>query len=244
MKTLRPTAAALRSYLQRVPLFAQCSEADLDRVTGVTMLLQFERGEHGFFAGEKATRLDALVSGGAQIYRTLPDGSAKTLHLFSPPALLAEAAVFMGLPFPASCQFTEESLTLSFRREHLIELVERDPAFAWRLIGQLYRKLHEFTDMIASHGQKNAVSRVASYLLGFVRSARPEVPAGAGAPGALACVTLPAPKKDIANYLGIRPESLSRTFAQLERAGAILVEGQSIRILQAAYLENILLENE
>jgi CRP/FNR family transcriptional regulator, dissimilatory nitrate respiration regulator len=238
MKTLRPTAAALRSYLQRVPLFAQCPEEDLARLLDRAMLLQYERGEHGFLAGEKATRLDALISGGAQIYRTLPDGTAKTLHLFSPPALLAEAAVFMGIPYPASCLFTEESLTLSFRREHLIELVERDPAFAWRLIGQLYRKLHEFTDMIASHGQKNAVSRVASYLLGFVRSALAE------SPGAPACVTLPAPKKDIANYLGIRPESLSRTFAQLERAGAIQVEGQSIHILQAAYLENILLDSD
>lgn len=238
MKTLRPTSAALRSYLLRVPLFAQCLEEDLEKLTDGAMLLQFERGEHGFFAGDKAARLDTLVSGCAQIYRTLPDGTAKTLHLFSPPALLAEAAVFMGIPYPASCQFTEESLTLSFRREHLIALVDRDPAFAWRLIGQLYRKLHEFTDMIASHAQKNAVARVASYLLGFVRSAHPDA---AGDP---ARVMLPAPKKDIANYLGIRPESLSRTFALLERAGAIRVEGQAIQILQVTYLENILLDSD
>mgnify|MGYP000853827357 CR=1 FL=1 len=237
MKTLRPKPAALRSYLQRVPLFSQCTDEDLETLTSAAMLLQYERGEHGFLAGDKACRLDALVSGGAQIYRTLPDGTAKTLHLFSPPALLAEAAVFMGFPYPANCLFTEESLTLSFPRAQLISMVERDPQLAWRLIGQLYGKLHEFTDMIASHGHRNAVTRVASYLLGVVRAA----PQG---DGPAARVVLPAPKKDIANYLGIRPESLSRTFAQLEKAGAIRVDGQAIHILQASLLENILLDSD
>jgi len=238
MKTLRPSPAALRSYIQRVPLFSQCSEEDLELLMPRAMLLQFERGEHGFLAGEKAQRLDALVSGSAQIYRTLPDGSAKTLHLFSPVALLAEAAVFMGIAFPANCVFPEESLTLSFPRAHLIEIVEKDPAFAWRLMGQMYKKLYEFTSVIASHSQKNAVARVASYLLGFVSSAHPEDKRSP------ACVILPAPKKDIANYLGIRPESLSRTFAVLEKAGAIRVDGQAITILQTAYLEKILLDSD
>jgi CRP/FNR family transcriptional regulator len=238
MKTLRPTQGALRSYLQRVPLFSACSEADLETLMPRAMLLQHERGEHGFLAGDQAVRLDALVAGSAQIYRTLPDGSAKTLHLFSPVALLAEAAVFMGIPYPANCVFTEESLTLSFPRAQLIEIVEKDPAFAWRLMGQMYRKLYEFTSVIASHSQKNAISRVASYLLGFVQSAHP------GSATAPACVILPAPKKDIANYLGIRPESLSRTFAALEKAGAIRVEGQAITILRTDSLENILLDSD
>ncbi len=238
MKTLRPSAGALRSYIQRVPLFSSCSEEDLETLMPRAMLLQFDRGEHGFLAGEKACRLDALVTGSAQIYRTLPDGSMKTLHLFSPVALLAEAAVFMGIPFPASCVFPEESLTLSFPRAQLIDIVEKDPAFAWRLMGQMYKKLFEFTSVIASHSQKNAVSRVASYLLGFVQSAHPE---NATVP---ACVILPAPKKDIANYLGIRPESLSRTFATLEKAGAIRVDGQAITILRSEYLENILLDSD
>lgn len=238
MKTLRPTPAALRSYVQRVPLFSLCTEEDIETLVAAAMLLQFERGEHGFLAGDRAVRLDTLVSGSAQIYRTLPDGSAKTLHLFTPVALLAEAAVFMGIPYLASCVFPEESLTLSFPRARLIEIVEKDPAFAWRLMGQMYRKLFEFTSVIASHSQKNAVARVASYLLGFVSSVNPEQ---AGSP---ACVILPAPKKDIANYLGIRPESLSRTFSTLEKAGAIRVDGQAITILQTSYLENILLDSD
>ncbi len=238
MKTLRPTDAALRSYVLRVPLFSQCAEEDLALLMPGAMLLQFERGEHGFLAGDKAQRLDALVSGSAQIYRTLPDGSAKTLHLFSPVALLAEAPVFMGGAYPASCVFTEESLTLSFPRARLLEIVEKDPSFAWRLMGQMYRKLYEFTSVIASHAQKNAVARVASYLLGFVQWVNPE---DATAP---ACVILPAPKKDIANYLGIRPESLSRTFSTLEKAGAIRVDGQAISILRTEYLENILLDSD
>ncbi len=223
MKTLQPEPQALRAYIRRVPLFADCSPQDVDSLAATTMLLSFERGEHVFMAGQTPECLYVLVAGSAQVHRILPDGTQKNLHLFHAVALLGEAAVFMGIPYPASCLIHEDSLVLCFSRPKLMDLMARDPGFSWRLVGQLYRKLDEFASMLAAHSQKSAVVRLASYLLGL---AAPHPPAA----GRSVRIELPAPKKDIANYLGIRPESLSRTFSHLEKAGAIRVDGQTVEL--------------
>jgi len=237
MKTLQPDPQALRAYIRRVPLFVDSLQQDVERLASTTMLLSFERGEHVFRAGQAPECLYVLVSGSAQIYRILPDGTQKTLHLFHAVALLGEAAVFMGIAYPSSCMLGEDSLVLCFSREKLMDMMGRDPAFSWRLVGQLYRKLNEFSSMLAAHSQKSAAVRVASYLLGLSGK-------GSSPQDEPLRVELPAPKKDIANYLGIRPESLSRTFAQLEKSGAIRVDGQTVKVLQAKMLEELLLDPE
>ncbi len=231
MKTLKPERSVLLAHVRSVPVFAGCTPEDQAALADMAMMIAFDKGEILFRAGEKSSRLCVLVQGAVQIYRDLPDGTVKTLHLYTPVQSLGEAALFLGISYPASCLFMEDSTIVCFPRERLLDLVARDPGFAFRLVGQMYNKLFEFTRALESHSQKNAVFRVASYLLGFAR----------GTPDNTRLV-LPAPKKDIANYLGIRPESLSRTFAALEKAGAIRIDGQLLVVLDSSLLENILLD--
>lgn len=237
MKTLQPEPHVLRTYIRRVPLFTECSEQDVDMLAQTTMLRAFDRGEHLFIAGQIPDCLYVLLSGSAHIYRILPDGTQKNLHLFHAVALLGEAAVFMGIAYPSSCLLNEDSLVLCFSRTKLMDMMRKDPGFSWRLVGQLYRKLSEFSAMLAAHSQKSAVVRVASYLVGLAG-------VHSSTAGEHRRIELPAPKKDIANYLGIRPESLSRTFAYMEKNGAIRVDGQTIEVLSVQQLEEMLLSSE
>ena len=227
MKTLQPRPGVLSGHLARLPVLGDLAPADRARLAEACSLRLYDRGERLFERGEPALALHALVHGGVRVLRPGPAGREKVLHLHQAPALIAEVPVLMGIPFPASAECCEPCTVLALPRPALLELFRGDQDLAIRMLGAAMARLHELTASLAMHGEKSAVARVASFLLGL-----------ASAQGGRA--TLPAPKKDVACYLGLQPESLSRALAALRADGAIEVEEQEIRVLDRGRLEGAL----
>ena len=226
MKTLRPTEDVTAGYLKSVALFANETVEQLRPLAAAASVHMFDKGEFVFQAGDAATELVCLARGGVRVLRYLPDGNEKVFHLHRAPCLVAEAPTLLGERYPASAECSDECVVVKVPRDALFELGASRPDMPWRLMGNLFRRLQELTGSLASHAQKSAVVRLASYLLGF------------GAEHAE--VDLPASKKDIANYLGLRPETFSRALATLKERGCIAVEDERIRILDRSALEAVL----
>jgi CRP/FNR family transcriptional regulator, anaerobic regulatory protein len=77
-----------------------------------------------------------------------------------------------------------------------------------------------------------ATQRTASFLLDmYSRVQQPDAPEHE--------FRLPMPREDIANYLGITAETLSRLFAKLQRKGLIAVDRRRIRLVDPVLLHQI-----
>lgn len=221
MKTLQAREGVLARHLRRLPLFAELDAADLKELVCCSMLRLHDRDERLFEQGSAPCELLALVDGTVRVVLSV-SGGEKVIHLASAPCLLAEVPVLMGRPFPASAVCNEPCTLMAIPRQDLRDLARRDVDLLLRLLGASLERLRELTSSLASHGQRGALSRVASYLLGL---------AGSGA-----LVELPAAKKDVASYLGLTPEAFSRALAVLRSEGAIEVEGQRLRVLDRSIL--------
>ncbi len=228
MRTLQPPDEVIARYLKPLPLFEGFGGAELLRLASQTFLRTYDKGDWLFFAETPADELLCLLRGSVRICRPLPDGREKVLHLLSGPCLLAEAPTLLGESFPAGAQAGDECLVAAVPRSALLRAAETQPNLPWRIIAALFRRLQELTQSLAGHAQKSASTRVASYLLGLA----------AGSPD----LALPAAKKDVANYLGLRAESFSRALATLQKSGAIEVADEQIRITDLAALEAELAE--
>jgi len=226
MKTLRPQRAALLQYLRSLPLFSQLDPAQLDRLAAHAQLRSYARGERVFDAGSQPLHLLGLVRGALRVQRCLPDGREKVVHLLAAPTLVGEAPTLLGEPLPADGVCTEECLVVAVQRSLLLDVAKQDPEIPWRVVGGLLQRLRQLTGALATHARRSATSRVASYLLGCAQTSTH--------------VALPAAKKDVANYLGLRPESFSRALRGLQQRGALQVEGDSVRVLDRHALERAL----
>ena len=74
--------------------------------------------------------------------------------------------------------------------------------------------LHQTLEYLLLLGRKNALERVAAFLLQMAERT-----------GAGLVVELPMPRHDIGDYLGLTLETVSRMFAELKALGAIRLEG-------------------
>jgi CRP-like cAMP-binding protein len=228
MKTLKPNDEVKTKYIGKVPLFRSLSQKEKLFLAQNSFIQAYEKNEFIFREMGEGNTLYILLRGTVQIFLHLPSGNKKILHLVQPPSLLAEGAVLTGKPFPANGQTMGECLIIALNRQTLFELTKSNPQMPWNIMGGMFSRLKEFKETIENQTRKSAISRVAIYFLSI-------------APNCCQ-VVLPAPKKEIANYLGLRPESFSRALRSLIEKGVITVKDNGISISNRSALERILQE--
>ena len=230
VKTLQPAPGVVARHLAGLPAFRGLRAADRERIATESLLQRYGKDEALFRAGHPATFLWVLARGSVRVLRERPDGQPKVVHLLTAPSLVAEVPTLTGEPLPATAVCGEESLVVAVPRAVLVDAVRRDPEFALRLLGAVFERLQQLTRALARHGQRGAAARVGAWLLGLARD-------GGGG-------VLPAAKKDVADYLGLKPESFSRALAVLREEGAVDVTDESFRILDRTALEAVLKDAE
>ena len=168
--------------------------------------MAFARNGEIYGEGEQAEYAYKVVSGAVRTYRILADGRRQIGSFYLP------GDVF-GLEFGDEHAFSAEAVTktevLVAKRSALVALAARDSEVArelWTLTGRELARAQEHIVLLI----KTAQERVAAFLLEMAERR----PAGD-------TIELPMSRQDIADYLGLTIETVSRTLSALENEAAI-----------------------
>jgi CRP/FNR family transcriptional regulator, anaerobic regulatory protein len=117
-----------------------------------------------------------------------------------------------------------------FNRAAFARFSEQKPNLLRRLNDLTACELNQARDHMVLLGRRSAEEKVATFLVDWRdRLARLGEVA--------ATVPLPMSRQDIADYLGLTIETVSRTFTKLDRAGVIEIVPRGIRLLDSARAE-------
>lgn len=175
------------------------------QLQGVRM--RFKRNEEVFGAGEEVEHVYRVVSGAVRTMRFSSDGRRQILAFHLP------GDVF-GLELGDAHEYSAEAVIDSeivLTRRSLIEKTAAENAAAARALLQLAaRQLQDAQEHALMLGRKGAGERVAAFLLKLTDriTGRQEL-------------DLPMSRLDIADYLALTIETVSRAFTQMEREHAI-----------------------
>ena len=169
--------------------------------------MRFERNVEIYGEDEPAEYFYQVVSGAVRTYKVLEDGR-RQIGAFHLPG-----DVF-GLEAGAAHSFSAEAVVASTirvaKRSGMVALAARDSNVAAELWASTAKSLRGAQEHMLLLGRKNAEERVASFLLDM-----------AGPKAADQIIELPMSRQDIADYLGLTIETVSRTLTQLEAKAAI-----------------------
>lgn len=237
LKSLPPACATRRSETACMGCgaraFSVCGSldaADLTRLDALAQQAAFAPGEALAREGEAADALFNITSGSVRVYRLLPDGRRQiTGFLF--------AGDFLGLAGGETHGFTAEALepttACRFRRAEYEALVRDCPALERALFKRTTHELAAAQNQLLLLGRKTARERIASFLLDLpshdpMREAQP------------GHVRLPMTRTEIADYLGLTIETVSRELTKLKTAGVVrLLTVHELRIEQPETLRRI-----
>jgi CRP/FNR family transcriptional regulator len=223
-----------RDRLRRVPLFAELEDADLDRLAGLSRILNLRRKENLFHEGEPYQGMFVILEGLAVVFKLSEDGRMLILHVCRAGDSLAEVALFEGpdAAYAAHARVTRDSEVLFLPKDRFAPFLKQHPEVAWEMLKQFAERLKELATQLEGVTLREVSARLARYL---VREAEAAGEREAAQPS----LTLPLAKSSLASYLGTVHETLSRTFARLIREKIVAVDGPRVKILDMARLRRL-----
>ena len=209
----------IQKFLSDIFLFSSFAEKELNLLGSSSSFKKVNKGEQIFSEGTDASAFFAVVSGKVKIYKVSPDGKEHTLHIHRSGDLVAEAAIFDSMVYPASCMALEDSTLLRIPREGFLNLIKSHPKLALKMMGSYSRRLRQFVLKIEELSLKDIKSRLASYLL---ENSKVE--------NNVTICKLKCSKKELSSLLGTIPETLSRTLTFLKQRNLIIERNNTIII--------------
>lgn len=178
------------------------------------------------------TNIYAVSSGTFKLCQDTDDPTENIIGFRFPGELIGEDALFLksynytaiAMGESSVCKVSVEQMNSCGQlvpeiQKNLIELLSR----------QSYVRQRNFQAYI---GKKSADSLLAAFLLNIIER-------NASYTGSNDCIELPLNRNDIANFLGLRRETLSRVFSKFQKEQLIQVEGKKIQLLEQDKLINL-----
>jgi CRP/FNR family transcriptional regulator, anaerobic regulatory protein len=170
-----------------------------------------------FLEGDRAQRVFQVLDGVVMLYKLLADGRRQVVELLG-------AGDMFGLAHQAVHDCSAESLVpcsvISFDRAAF----ERSPDLVRTLNDSLRARMWALREHAMLLGRKSALERVATFLLRCVPNRGGPACRGRHGASDSADVRLAMTRQEIADYLGLTIETVSRAFSELRRRGVLATD--------------------
>jgi CRP/FNR family transcriptional regulator len=216
--------------VRQLAICAALEDEDLHRLDAIVTHIQLDAGETLFYETDEAGHLFTVATGTLRLHKMLPDGRRQITGFVLP-------GDFLGLSgrdgFSYSAEAVTEAGICRFPRRELEALFDEFPRLEKEILWKARDELIAAQEQMLLLGRKMPAEKIASFLLGLSRRAeRWEMPSDP--------VLLPMSRGDIADYLGLTVETVSRTFTRLKSEGVIeLPEAHRVVLSDRERLEEL-----
>lgn len=181
------------------------------------------RGDHLFRTAEHFHNIYMVRSGAIKTYVVLQSGEEQVIGFHTPGDIVALDAIDAGR-YVCNAMVLDTSCVCPLPYEQLVHLSTRSPEIHSRLIHKMSRRIVDHESLLLVLGQKTAEQRMAAFLL---HHSRKQQQLGLSAID----INLPMSRADIASYLALAVETVSRVLTRLQDAGVVSVQRSRVRIL-------------
>jgi CRP/FNR family transcriptional regulator len=188
--------------------FSVCNaipEADMARLAATAVVMEAHPGHCFIREGEPAANFFNVTRGTVKLFKLLPDGRRQITGFVG-------VGHFLGLAVSDTYAFSGEAIDdvryCRFSRVRLRRLLDDFPLMEQRLLEVASNELVAAQEQMLLLGRKTARERLASFLIMQSRQ-------GVGCAQPRTQFSLPMTRGDIADYLGLTIETVSRTLTKL-----------------------------
>jgi len=212
--------AAVNHFVRQVPCEAE--RPTLQGLFSRQPIEKFEAGTAVFWEGDEADHVFEVVEGVLRIYKILGDGRRVITGFMYPGDLI-------GVSLKDRYLYTAEAVTRiqvrRFARQRFQEEINRSPELRPQLFARLCDEMAAAQDQMVLLARKSAEERVCSFLLLISRRLDRDGQAQR-------VVEVPMTRLDMADYLGLTIETVSRIMTRLTSRGVISPSGRHAIIVR------------
>jgi len=232
---LHPVASALKASCTKCSLSNLClplavEENDLDRLEDIVLQGKiFSRGEHIFDQSTPFRSCFAVRSGSVKTSIITESGDEQVTGFFMPGELIGLDSMATD-HYACTAKALERTSVCEFPMDKLEQLTRKLPELQhhmYYLMSQEIQNSHQLTMLLSKN---TAEERIAALLLSLSSrfQRRRMSPTN---------FSLPMARNDIANFLGLAVETVSRVFTRFQNQGIIKARGREVELLDVEALQ-------
>ncbi len=186
----------LSQDLKKISFFENLDDKELELISSFSKKRNFSAGEILFYEKEIPSSLILLTEGILKVYKTDPKNNEIVLHRFQPMDLVAEVALFEGIPYPASASFDVDGSVVEIDFNKFKKHFFNNPEITFNLFKSLSQKIKNLERIISLNIVLDSTARIAKYICENDNA-------------------LDIKHSQLAQYLHMTPETLSRVLKKL-----------------------------
>lgn len=220
-----------RHCVSLVPIFNALDQDDLGKISQNITSRQLAKGEILYSLNDNDDTLYIVHTGELKNYRILENGKEQLIRLLGPGAFTGEWSIFKSdIKHNDYIEALEPTEICQLTRQGFKQVLGQYPEISMSLLQHMSERLDISENQTATLAYGSITKRITSYLADLIINSK------VNREGTIQ-VELPMTRKDLASYLGTTPESVTRGFNKLEKAGVI--ESISNKIIQVHDFNNL-----
>lgn len=200
----------MKLHLKNTILFQNTEDETIKKIESFTTKHKVSKDNIVFYEGDAPKYLYLLIKGVIKLYKTTSSHKEVVLKYFHENELIGEVANFEDIPYPATAKAYSDVEFLKIDFEKLKEIVFLDPNLAFNMQTSLIKKIKNLENIISTNLVLDSKERVAKYIYNHWED------------------FFETKNIEIAEILGVSPETLSRILKFFKDNGIINVKKKYI----------------
>lgn len=220
-------ATGKAKLLHHCPICSGLGSDSLTAIAGIATEKIFEKGQFLMQEGEKSDGFFLVLEGRVRVYKSSSAGKEKVLLIAETGMTFGEDALFGEGKFLEMAVALERTRVLLIPRKEFLSLLEKNSELSFQLMESLSMWIKRLSSSVENVVFLSARDKTARFLLDLANKSHS------------ANVELPGKKKEIADQLGLAPETFSRALHDFTEQNVIQMERRKIKILDIEFLEEL-----
>jgi CRP/FNR family transcriptional regulator len=211
-------------------IFSGLAPEEYAELLGIASHFDREAGDLIFQEGMPARGIYVISWGRVKLVQQTPDKRKKQiLRILGPGDLLGEEAFFAGGSYAAYARALEPTRFVFFPGDEFVAFLVRHPAVTLKLLETLAQEVKSYQRMLVELAYEKGEERLARLLLELARQSSGRETEGRAS-------DLGLTRTELAELLGLRPETTIRILRRWQDEGILAVEGRRLILLDEAKL--------
>ena len=198
--------------------------ADLQLLNDAVVAHSYRPGDVIFYQGSACQGLHCVASGTVALRKADPAGHSMLLRLIGTGETLGYRAFFSDSQYLSTAEALDECCVCFINREAVLTLTARNPEIERAIIHRLSKDLALAEEARLNTAGMSARTRLAHLLLSF------RARFGSTSDDGTLVLELPLSRRDLADALGIRAETLARQIRALRDDKVVYFDNRTVKI--------------
>lgn len=211
---------------KKVSIFSFLDQEELKKIVDMTGNKVYKKGELLCRQGEKSDTLFIINEGGVKISKLTKDGKEQIIHILTSGDFFGELSLFSATEtYNFDVYAISELKICTLTKQNMDEILMSNPGISLKLLQVITTRLTQTENLAQNLATNDAEIRIAYMLLEFSEKYGVNTDSGLQ-------VKLPLNREEMASYVGVTRETISRKLTIFEELGIITHKGNKILIIK------------